>query len=37
VETSRLDLSWPDAAVDEVLHQLQTLHGGTRYFVPRTG
>lgn len=37
VETSRLDLSWPDAAVDEVLHQLQSMHGGTRYFVPRTG
>jgi deoxyadenosine/deoxycytidine kinase len=35
VETSRLDLSWPDAAVDEVLHQLQTMTGGTRYFVPR--
>ncbi len=37
VETSRLDLSWPDAAVDDVLHQLRSMAGGTRYFVPRTG
>lgn len=37
VETSHLDLSWPDAAIDDVLHQLETLSGGTRYFVPRTG
>ena len=36
VETSHLDLSWPDAAVDEVLHQLQDMPGGTRYVVPRT-
>lgn len=35
VETSHVDLSWTDATVDDVLHQVQTMAGGTRYFVPR--
>jgi deoxyadenosine/deoxycytidine kinase len=35
VETSQVEPSWDDAAVDEVLQQLQSMPGGTRYFVPR--
>jgi deoxyadenosine/deoxycytidine kinase len=37
VETSQVDPDWPDAAVDEVLRQLQDMPGGTRYVVPRAG
>jgi deoxyadenosine/deoxycytidine kinase len=36
VETSHIDLSWGDDALDELLRQLNTLTHGTRYFVPRT-
>ncbi len=36
VETSQLDLSWGDDAIDELLRQLKSLSRGTRYFVPRT-
>jgi deoxyguanosine kinase len=36
VETSHLDLTWDDAAVDDLLRQIAGLTGGTRYFVPRT-
>jgi deoxyadenosine/deoxycytidine kinase len=35
VETSQLDLSWGEEAVDEVLRQVQTMGKGTRFFVPR--
>jgi deoxyadenosine/deoxycytidine kinase len=35
VETSQFDLSWGDPALDELTKQLQTLGGGTRYYVPR--
>jgi deoxyguanosine kinase len=36
VEASQLDLSWPDDTVDDLLRQLRTMAGGTRYYVPRT-
>ena len=36
VETSKIDLSWPDAALDDLLRQIQSMKGGTRYYVPRT-
>jgi deoxyadenosine/deoxycytidine kinase len=35
VETSQIDLSWPDAALDDLLRQIQGMKGGTRYYVPR--
>jgi deoxyadenosine/deoxycytidine kinase len=35
VETSHVDLSWTDVAVDDVLAQIEDMAGGTRYFVPR--
>jgi hypothetical protein len=35
VETSQVDLSWGEDAVDEVLRQIQTMGKGTRFFVPR--
>jgi deoxyadenosine/deoxycytidine kinase len=35
VEASQVSADWPDAAVDEVLRQLQTMPGGTRYVVSR--
>jgi deoxyguanosine kinase len=35
VETSQFDLSWSDPTLDEITKQLQTLAGGTRYYVPR--
>jgi deoxyguanosine kinase len=37
VETSQVDLSWGDEAVDELLRQLRSMTRGTRYYVPRTG
>jgi deoxyadenosine/deoxycytidine kinase len=37
VETSQVDLSWGEEAVDELLRQLRSLTRGTRYYVPRTG
>ncbi len=36
VETSQLDLSWGDEAVDDLVRQLGTHTRGTRYYVPRT-
>jgi deoxyadenosine/deoxycytidine kinase len=36
VETSQLDLSWSDAALDDLLRQLEGMTRGTRYYVPRT-
>jgi deoxyadenosine/deoxycytidine kinase len=35
VETSHIDLTWPDAALDDLLRQIQGLTRGTRYYVPR--
>jgi deoxyadenosine/deoxycytidine kinase len=37
VETSHVDLSWGDEAVDELIRQIRGMGKGTRYFVPRTG
>ncbi|MSO83242.1 MAG: deoxynucleoside kinase [Acidobacteria bacterium] len=36
VETSQLDLAGSDAAVDDLMRQIQTMNKGTRYYVPRT-
>jgi deoxyadenosine/deoxycytidine kinase len=36
VETSQFDLTWGDAALDDLLKQLQGMGRGTRYYVPRT-
>jgi deoxyadenosine/deoxycytidine kinase len=36
VETSQVDLSASDAAVDDLLRQIRTMNRGTRYYVPRT-
>ena len=35
VETSQLDLAWPDAAIDDLLRQIDGMSRGTRYYVPR--
>ena len=35
VETSQLDLGWPDASLDDLLRQIQGVGRGTRYYVPR--
>ena len=35
VETSQLDLTWGDDAVDELVRQIRAMGKGTRYFVPR--
>jgi deoxyguanosine kinase len=35
VETSQVDLAWPDAALDDLLRQIQHMHGGKQYYVPR--
>jgi deoxyadenosine/deoxycytidine kinase len=37
VETSQLDLTWGDDAVDDLVRQIQSMTRGTRYYVPRTG
>jgi deoxyadenosine/deoxycytidine kinase len=37
VETSQMDVSWGDEAVDDLLKQVSTMGRGTRYYVPRTG
>ena len=37
VETSQVDLAWPDDALEDLLRQLQDMELGTRYYVPRTG
>jgi deoxyadenosine/deoxycytidine kinase len=36
VETSQLDLTWGDAAVDELVRQMRSMTRGTQYYVPRT-
>lgn len=36
VETSQVDLGTSDAAVDDLVRQIQTMNKGTRYYVPRT-
>jgi deoxyadenosine/deoxycytidine kinase len=36
VETSQLDLTWGDAAVDELERQVRSMSRGTQYYVPRT-
>ena len=36
VETSHVDLSSSDAAVDDLLRQVRSMNRGTRYYVPRT-
>jgi deoxyguanosine kinase len=36
VETSQLDRSWGDEAVDDLVKQLSSMGHGTRYYVPRT-
>ena len=35
VETSQLDLTTSDAAVDDLVRQIRTMNKGTRYYVPR--
>ena len=35
VETSQMDLSWGDKAVDELLKQIAQMTHGTRYYVAR--
>jgi deoxyadenosine/deoxycytidine kinase len=35
VETSRFDLTWGDAALDDLVRQLKDMGKGTRYYVPR--
>jgi len=37
VETSHVDLSWGEEAVEELIRQIRGMGKGTRYFVPRTG
>jgi deoxyadenosine/deoxycytidine kinase len=36
VETSQLDLTWGDAALDELERQMRSMTRGTQYYVPRT-
>jgi deoxyguanosine kinase len=36
VESSQLDLSWGEGAVDDLLRQLRGMGRGTQYYVPRT-
>src|SRR5262249_48246549 len=35
VETSQLNLAWPDEAIDEILRQIQSMTPGTQYYVLR--
>ncbi len=35
VETSQLDLTWPDGLLDDLLRQIEGISRGTRYYVPR--
>jgi deoxyadenosine/deoxycytidine kinase len=35
VETSQLDLTWPDPTLDDLLRQIDGMSRGTRYYVPR--
>jgi deoxyguanosine kinase len=36
VETSHVDLHASDEALDDLIRQIDTMHGGTQYYVPRT-
>lgn len=36
VETSQSDMSWGDAALEDLVRQLNGMGKGTRYYVPRT-
>jgi len=36
VETSQFDLGWGDETLDDLLKQIRSMAGGTRYYVPRT-
>jgi len=36
VETSQLDLHGSDDAIEDLIRQINTMHRGTRYYVPRT-
>ena len=36
VETSHMDLSWGDEAIDDLIKQIRGMGPGTRYYVPRT-
>jgi deoxyguanosine kinase len=36
VETSQMDVSWGDEAVEDLLKQLRAMSRGTQYYVPRT-
>ena len=36
VETSHVDLSASDAALDDLIRQIRSMNRGTRYYVPRT-
>jgi deoxyadenosine/deoxycytidine kinase len=35
VETSQFDLTWGDAALEDLVRQLEDMGKGTRYYVPR--
>ena len=35
VETSNVDVGWGDEVVDDILKQIRSTTGGTRYYVPR--
>ena len=37
VETSQFDSEASDEALDDLVKQIRTMGGGTRYYVPRTG
>jgi hypothetical protein len=37
VETSHFDPAEPDELTDDLIRQLETMGGGTRYYVPRSG
>ncbi len=37
VETSQFDSDASDEALDDLVKQVRTMSGGTRYYVPRTG
>jgi len=37
VETTQFDFDVSDEAFDELVKQIRTMSGGTRYYVPRTG
>ncbi len=37
IETSEFDPQWKDAALDDLIKQLNGMGRGTRYYVPRTG